>query len=88
MNKPNRRRSRNLRRVGEITMWQPKTGATCYCRKGTQRDNCITCEGTGQRIDFKAIREHCKGIICKCNRLQFENLKPDDIIKEVKDYGN
>ena len=39
-------------------MYQPKTGEICYCKKGVQRDNCITCEGTGQRINFKAIRNH------------------------------
>jgi hypothetical protein len=47
-------------------MYQPKTGEKCYCRKGTQRDNCITCEGTGMRIDFKKIRNHCKDGRCKC----------------------
>jgi len=36
--------------------WQPKTGAPCGCRRGVQRDNCPECEGTGQRIDFAAIR--------------------------------
>lgn len=29
----------------------------CTCRKGMERDNCPQCEGTGQQIDFKAIRE-------------------------------
>lgn len=36
--------------------WQPKTGAPCGCRPGVGRDNCPACEGTGQRIDFAAIR--------------------------------
>ena len=36
--------------------YQPKTGAACSCRPGLQRDNCPSCEGTGQRIDFAAIR--------------------------------
>jgi hypothetical protein len=36
--------------------YQPKTGARCTCRLGVQRDNCPTCEGTGWRIDFAAIR--------------------------------
>ena len=36
--------------------YQPKTGAPCTCRKGVQRDNCPECEGTGQRIDFAAVR--------------------------------
>lgn len=35
--------------------YQPKTGAPCTCKRGVQRDNCPTCEGTGQVIDFKAI---------------------------------
>ena len=33
----------------------PKTGATCSCRKGFERDNCPNCEGTGEVIDFRAI---------------------------------
>lgn len=36
--------------------YQPKTGVPCHCRRGQQRDNCPDCEGTGQRIDFAAIR--------------------------------
>jgi len=40
--------------------YQPKTGAKCGCRKGVQRDNCPTCEGTGQVIDFGAIRNSNK----------------------------
>ena len=35
---------------------QPKTGQPCSCRPGRERDNCPQCEGTGQRIDFAAIR--------------------------------
>lgn len=38
--------------------YQPKTGQPCHCRSGQQRDNCPDCEGTGQRIDFAAIRAH------------------------------
>lgn len=38
------------------TAYQPKTGQTCGCRPGIERDNCPQCEGTGQRIDFAAIR--------------------------------
>jgi hypothetical protein len=37
--------------------YQPKTGAKCGCKRGQQRDNCSTCEGTGYVIDFKKIRE-------------------------------
>ncbi len=29
----------------------------CSCRKGTQRDNCPACEGTGVMIDFNALRK-------------------------------
>lgn len=36
--------------------YQPKTGAKCGCRPGQQRDNCPRCEGTGEVIDFAAIR--------------------------------
>ena len=36
--------------------YQPKTGAECFCKRGVQRDNCPTCEGTGWQIDFRAIR--------------------------------
>lgn len=35
---------------------QPKTGAKCSCRRGVERDNCLSCEGTGQVSDFAAIR--------------------------------
>lgn len=35
---------------------KPKTGQPCTCKRGVQRDNCPQCEGTGQRIDFAAIR--------------------------------
>lgn len=37
--------------------YQPKTGERCACRRGIERDNCPSCEGTGWRIDFRAIRE-------------------------------
>jgi len=37
-------------------MYQPKTGEKCSCKRGVERDNCPDCEGTDQRIDFKAIR--------------------------------
>lgn len=36
--------------------YQPKTGARCSCKRGVQRDNCPTCEGTGMVINFAAIR--------------------------------
>ncbi len=42
--------------LGNVNEYQPKTGAKCGCRRGVQRDNCSTCEGTGHVIDFTAIR--------------------------------
>lgn len=36
--------------------YQPKTGEKCSCRRGIERDNCSACEGTGWKIDFRAIR--------------------------------
>jgi len=41
-------------------MYQPKTGERCTCKRGVQRDNCPECEGTGWKVDFKAIREQNK----------------------------
>jgi hypothetical protein len=38
--------------------YQPKTGVKCFCKSGIQRDNCPNCEGTGEVIDFKAIRDY------------------------------
>ncbi len=38
-------------------MYQPKTGQKCGCRRGIERDNCPTCEGTGWVIDFAKIRK-------------------------------
>ena len=40
--------------------YQPKTGQPCSCKPGQQRDNCPQCEGTGQKIDFAAIRNKNK----------------------------
>jgi len=37
-------------------MYQPTTGYPCGCKRGLQRDNCPNCEGTGQAIDFAAVR--------------------------------
>lgn len=34
----------------------PKTGARCSCKPGIARDNCPSCEGSGEVIDFKALR--------------------------------
>ncbi len=41
----------------EAVGYQPKTGEPCSCRPGMERDNCPSCEGTGQKVDFKKIRE-------------------------------
>jgi hypothetical protein len=40
----------------EKKAYTPLTGAKCGCRRGVQRDNCPNCEGTGNVIDFAAIR--------------------------------
>ncbi len=42
--------------LGNTREYQPKTGAKCGCKQGLVRDNCPTCEGTGQVVDFRAIR--------------------------------
>ncbi len=42
--------------LGNRYQYQPKTGAKCGCKRGHQRDNCPTCEGTGMVIDFASIR--------------------------------
>ena len=42
--------------LGNVLDCQPKTGASCACRRGLQRDNCPNCEGTGLVIDFAKIR--------------------------------
>ena len=45
-----------------LGFYQPKTGARCGCRPGIQRDNCPACEGTGQLVDFAAIRQGAVGL--------------------------
>ena len=42
--------------------YQPKTGVRCGCKRGVQRDNCPSCEGTGMMIDFAAIRRRTKQV--------------------------
>ncbi len=32
----------------------PRTGISCGCRRGIERDNCPNCEGTGRAIDWSA----------------------------------
>lgn len=48
--------------------YQPKTGEACYCKPGVHRDNCPQCEGTGQQIDFRAIRERALRLPSEGNR--------------------
>lgn len=45
--------------------YQPKTGAKCTCKRGMERDNCATCEGTGWMIDFIAIRAQVKQALAR-----------------------
>ena len=54
--------------------YQPKTGQSCTCRRGVERDNCPACEGTGQRIDFQAIRN------CRTGRMKPEELFPSEAL--------
>jgi hypothetical protein len=51
--------------------YQPKTGAKCSCKRGQQRDNCPNCEGTGQVIDFVAIRAAVKASMEAKRRLEY-----------------
>ncbi len=32
----------------------------CKCKRGKQRDNCPSCEGTGFVVDFAEIRAHVR----------------------------
>lgn len=54
--------------LGNVHEYQPKTGAKCGCKRGVQRDNCPTCEGTGQVINFQAIRNRPKLVPVFLNR--------------------
>lgn len=56
--------------------YQPKTGAKCHCKRGVQRDNCPDCEGTGMRIDFRAIRERTKTV----QRLESDRIKWTEVL--------
>ncbi len=53
-------RNPNMEDSDKMEAYQPKTGEPCNCGRGIQRDNCPECEGTGMRIDFRAIRERAK----------------------------
>ena len=35
---------------------QIPTLGTCHCKRGMMRDNCPSCEGTGQRINFPLLK--------------------------------
>jgi hypothetical protein len=34
-----------------------RTLGPCHCKRGIQRDNCPSCEGTGQAIDFSQFHK-------------------------------
>ncbi len=55
--------------------YQPKTGQPCSCKPGQQRDNCPQCEGTGQRIDFAAIRNKNKSSAAECEKCEGDGCK-------------
>lgn len=55
--------------------YQPKTGQPCTCKPGVQRDNCPQCEGTGQKIDFAAIRNRNKSG-CAVHETPITNVGP------------
>ena len=65
--------------------YRPKTGAKCACKRGQERDNCPQCEGTGQVIDFKAIRamplEKGDTVTCKKHGclLDYDPAIPGDV---------
>lgn len=50
-----------------MSAYQPKTGAKCSCRRGLERDNCPSCEGTGMVVDFAAIRRTAVCRRCSVN---------------------
>jgi len=52
--------ARAHKNAAKAVEYQPKTGEPCSCRPGQQRENCPQCEGTGQKIDFAAIRNRNK----------------------------
>jgi len=49
--------NRSSRKLFYEVGYQPKTGERCSCKPGIERDNCPSCEGTGQKIDFNKIRQ-------------------------------
>jgi hypothetical protein len=50
----------------------PKTGEKCGCKVGVQRDNCPRCEGTGEVIDFAAIRAKRKVSLDPLRAVKFD----------------
>ena len=58
-------------------MYQPKTGQKCSCKSGSQRDNCSNCEGTGQVIDFRAIRAKTGKLQLVSRMLKDANIDPE-----------
>jgi hypothetical protein len=65
--------------------YQPKTGAPCGCKRGIQRDNCPNCEGTGQVIDFAAIRARTQASRIKGDLMrQGVNVSTDCILTALR----
>lgn len=58
--------------------YQPKTGQKCHCKPGQHRDNCPDCEGTGQRIDFAAIRAANAFYSARVRALEAEGMTTSD----------
>jgi hypothetical protein len=48
-----------------MAAYTPYTGEACACKRGIERDNCPTCEGTGKVIDFAAIHARRRAV-CSC----------------------
>jgi hypothetical protein len=56
--------------------YTPRTEARCTCRRGIERDNCPTCEGTGWVIDFARIHRERREIVANCAQCQAETPPP------------
>lgn len=63
-------------------MITPKTGARCKCKPGIWRDNCPNCEGTGEVIDFKALRTTRTGD-CDVCKTYADDLETDPEGREI-----
>lgn len=65
--------------------YSPKTGNSCGCKRGLERDNCPQCEGTGQQIDFARIHRERRAELNhpsehedNCMRNHFHNAETCD----------